>query len=121
MLHAMDKILAPGFWALLVKPFYITRFIVGIIPFLIRNRPAVCEPRIFAFFQALRRDPSTANMRIFQAGFCWGGRYTFLLARDHEGDRVVRPGKRRRARSPCSTRRSRRIRVTWCSRRWRRM
>jgi len=47
-----------------------------LIPFLFFNRPTVAQPRVFAFFNSLR---TSTSLPIGAAGFCWGGKHTFLL------------------------------------------
>jgi len=88
----MTNLEKKGFLATLLKPFFFIRLLMLYIPFAMHNKLATIRPRLFSWFQALRKDPTTANMKIFPAGFCWGGKYTALLAQDKEEDRVVRPG-----------------------------
>ena len=47
-------------------------------PWLIRKRPEVTQPLIESFVKALREDSSIG--KIGAAGYCWGGRYSILLA-----------------------------------------
>jgi dienelactone hydrolase len=64
-----------------------------VLPWLFKNRSSVCKPRIFNFFEAIRTSPPpfpTSSLRIGAAGFCWGGYYTLLLARDEPSSRVKR-------------------------------
>lgn len=55
--------------------------ISGFIPFMFYNRQAVCEPRVFKWFQDFRAA-QTDSLPLVTAGFCWGGKYVFLLASD---------------------------------------
>jgi len=83
-----EKIRKPASWlvTLFVKPFYIAKALYMAIPWIFRNRQAVVKPRIFNFFTALRKDSPSGKLGT--AGFCWGGYYTFLLARDEPSTRV---------------------------------
>jgi dienelactone hydrolase len=95
VMELMHKIMKPASWftTLFYKPFYILQAATVAIPWIIRNRPAVAKPRIFSFFQALRTSPppfSTPSLKIGAAGFCWGGKYTILLAANTPSSRVVR-------------------------------
>jgi dienelactone hydrolase len=90
----MEKLDAPSSWftTIFYKPFYILRAASLAIPFLIRNRISVAKPRVFNFVQALRTSPPpfpTNSLKIAAAGFCWGGKYTVLLAQDTPSSRVV--------------------------------
>ncbi|ORX34822.1 dienelactone hydrolase [Kockovaella imperatae] len=55
-------------------------------PFLITNREAVTKPKIEGFVQAVRAEPNTRH--IAAIGFCWGGRYSLLLAQEDSPARV---------------------------------
>jgi dienelactone hydrolase len=92
-LSLMEKILTPSSWltTLLYKPLYILRAASMAIPFFISNRGSVVKPRIFSFVQALRTSPppfETNNLKIGAAGFCWGGKYTVILAHDTPSSRI---------------------------------
>ena len=47
-------------------------------PFLVKHREAVAFPKIKEFLTHLRADPE--HKKIGSVGFCWGGRYSILLA-----------------------------------------
>lgn len=47
-------------------------------PWLVRQREAVTKPLIESFVAMLRKDP--AVQKIGATGYCWGGRYSILLA-----------------------------------------
>jgi dienelactone hydrolase len=84
---------ASWFTTLFYKPFYIAQALGIAILWLFKNRTSVCKPRIFNFFKALRTSPPpfpTNKLKIGAAGFCWGGRYTLLLAHDTPSSRVQR-------------------------------
>jgi len=94
-LDLMEKIMKPASWltTILYKPFYVLRAASMAIPFFFANRASIAKPRIFAFFQALRTSAppfETNSLKIGAAGFCWGGKYTVLLAHDTPSSRVHR-------------------------------
>jgi dienelactone hydrolase len=94
MLAIMDDLLAPSsfFHSLTVKPLLVIQCIFAFVPFVFFCRQSVSKPRVFDFFKALRTSSETANMKIGAAGFCWGGKYTVLLAQDMPSSRVHRQG-----------------------------
>lgn len=47
------------------------------VPFTFFTRLAVTQPRVFKFFHHLRNHE--ASLPIGAAGFCWGGKFVFLL------------------------------------------
>ncbi|MCJ1356762.1 MAG: hypothetical protein MMC33_006758 [Icmadophila ericetorum] len=53
------------------------------IPFLYYNRLAVSKPKVFKFFHELRTNEA-ASLPVGAAGFCWGGKFVFLLCHDSE-------------------------------------
>lgn len=53
------------------------------IPFSILNRVAVAQPRINKFFQDLQAD-NISGLPVGAAGYCWGGKFVFLLCSDFE-------------------------------------
>ena len=53
-----------------------------LVPFFITNRQSVVQSRITKFLTGIRSSPDTGNLKIGAAGFCWGGKYTFLLTHD---------------------------------------
>ncbi|KAF2502278.1 alpha/beta-hydrolase [Lophium mytilinum] len=65
-----------AFWHLL-------RVMRYLIPFMIKNSPSVAKPRIVTFFRELKKAEG-ADLPVGTAGFCWGGKYTTLLAHDEE-------------------------------------
>lgn len=90
-----NKIMKPASWrtTIFVKPLYILRCLSMVIPWLFYTRRAVCGPRIYGFFEALRKSPPpfpTKDLKIAAAGFCWGGYYTVQLTHDTPESRVVR-------------------------------
>jgi dienelactone hydrolase len=91
----MDKIMQPSSWltTILYKPVYAIQTMFYAIPWKMQNPPSVSQPRVFSFFQALRTSPPpfpTENLKIGAAGFCWGGKYTVLLAHNTPSSRVQR-------------------------------
>jgi len=59
----------------------------GFIPFIARNRIGRSFPVVENFFSELRKAEG-ANLPVGAAGFCWGGKHTFLLARK-AGDQAL--------------------------------
>ena len=53
------------------------------IPFLYHNRLSVSKPRVYNFFHALRNSEASL-LPVGAAGFCWGGKFVFLLCSDSE-------------------------------------
>ena len=57
--------------------------------FLYRCRVSLVQPRLVAFLSSIRSAPGTAALPIGLAGFCWGGKFVFLLcspSADHDND-----------------------------------
>lgn len=52
--------------------------VAGFAPFLFFCRLAVTQPRVYKFFHDLR-DHEATSLPVGAAGFCWGGRFVFLL------------------------------------------
>ena len=59
------------------------RLVSSFAPFLFFTRLAVTRPRVYKFFHDLR-DHEAASLPIGAAGFCWGGKYVFLLCSGSE-------------------------------------
>ncbi|KAI9813431.1 MAG: hypothetical protein M1827_004106 [Pycnora praestabilis] len=80
ILPIMDKILSPISIFSKVPLVFVAAY--HFIPFLISNRKSVAYPRILSFMQALHANPPIAStpLRVGAAGFCWGGKFTVLLA-----------------------------------------
>lgn len=53
------------------------------LPFMFFNRLAVTQPRVYKFFHDLRNHEA-ASLPIGAAGFCWGGKFVFLLCSGSE-------------------------------------
>lgn len=90
----MKAIMTPSSWltTLMYKPLYIVQAMYHVIPWFVRTRQSVCKPRIFSWFQSLRTSPApfpTADLKVGAAGFCWGGKYIFLLCADPPSSRVL--------------------------------
>ncbi|KAF2470102.1 dienelactone hydrolase family protein [Lindgomyces ingoldianus] len=71
----LPEFMAGGLSAL----WHLLKCIWYIIPFRIATRPSVMRPRIFNFFHALRKDEA-AHIPLGAAGFCWGGKWSTILA-----------------------------------------
>ncbi|KAK9480536.1 Alpha/Beta hydrolase protein [Lipomyces japonicus] len=52
----------------------------GIVSFLIASRPSVTTPKIAKFVEQVKA--AEPNLPVFVVGFCWGGRYSLILATD---------------------------------------
>ncbi|CZT02943.1 related to dienelactone hydrolase family protein [Rhynchosporium agropyri] len=84
---------APLLTSILYKPLYALQALYHAIPWFITTRPSICRPRIIKFFQDLRTSSppfETSALKIGVCGFCWGGRYTFMLAKDLPSTRIKR-------------------------------
>ncbi|WVF65951.1 hypothetical protein IAT40_000689 [Kwoniella sp. CBS 6097] len=55
-------------------------------PWVAKHREAVSKPLIEKYVQAVRADPSTG--KIAAVGYCWGGRYSLILAQDDSPAKV---------------------------------
>ncbi|KAF2798297.1 dienelactone hydrolase family protein, partial [Melanomma pulvis-pyrius CBS 109.77] len=75
-IHALDHGGVAKIWHLLKCIFYV-------IPFRWATRPSIIHPRIFGFFHALRNNEA-AHLPLGAAGFCWGGKWSTILAWDEE-------------------------------------
>ncbi|ORY68800.1 Alpha/Beta hydrolase protein [Pseudomassariella vexata] len=87
---------SPDWWTTLVlKPWWAIRIASALLPFGFWTREAVTRPRIIKFFQDLRSSPApfatVERLRIGVAGFCWGGYYTVLLAKDLPENQIATP------------------------------
>ncbi|KAG9231414.1 Alpha/Beta hydrolase protein [Amylocarpus encephaloides] len=94
-METMAAITAPAPWTttLLYKPVWVFRAIMTAVPWWIKTRISVCQPRIFSYLSSIRTSAppfETAKLKIGVAGFCWGGKHAFLLAADPSGSRVAR-------------------------------
>ncbi|MCJ1286538.1 hypothetical protein MMC26_005884 [Xylographa opegraphella] len=81
---AMDTLLTKSTWTntmMKVPAFF--QVVVQFIPFLIKNRQSVAWPTITKWTHALRAHEGT-SLPVGAAGFCWGGKYVFLLCHDAE-------------------------------------
>jgi len=52
-------------------------------PFLFFNRQSVAKPKVFKFFHDMRANEA-ASQAVGAAGFCWGGKWVFMLCADPE-------------------------------------
>jgi len=79
MLH-MEKVSDPKVSIFSKILLVLWNIIPSVAPFLFKNRPANVTPKVTTFFKALREDPETKDLKIGSAGYCWGGKYTAILA-----------------------------------------
>jgi len=91
----IDKIMEPTSWfnTIVWKPYYVLQAMMVALPWRWYNGIPATQGRVFSFFQALRTSAPpfpTNNLKIASAGFCWGGKHTFLLAEDTPSSRVHR-------------------------------
>ncbi|KAI4166325.1 MAG: hypothetical protein LQ342_000215 [Letrouitia transgressa] len=77
----MDRITGDG-WMIGKIP-AVLRAIAHFAPFLFFTRLSIAQPRVYKFFHDLRTNEG-ASLPIGTAGFCWGGKFSFLLASDSE-------------------------------------
>lgn len=89
------KLPSPDWYTTLVmKPWWAWQILSQFGVFGWRCRMSVSKPRIFGFFQAIRQSPPPgeldpdAPLKVGAVGFCWGGKYTVLLAQDTPSSRV---------------------------------
>lgn len=66
------------------KPLILAKIIPSFATFLIKNRPGVITPKVTAFFKSVHEAPETKDLKVGAAGYCWGGKYTTLLAHGPE-------------------------------------
>ena len=91
----MDKVTTPSSWftAIFYKPVWTVQLLSHAIPWKSKTNPTKTYPGVLSFIQALRTSTppfETSNLKIGAAGFCWGGKHTFLLAADKPSSRVKR-------------------------------
>ncbi|KAL9613196.1 MAG: hypothetical protein Q9167_002273 [Letrouitia subvulpina] len=77
----MDTITGDG-WMIGKIPAFM-RAVGHFVPFLFFTRLSVSQPRVYKFFHDLRINEG-ASLPTGVAGFCWGGKFTFLLASDSQ-------------------------------------
>ncbi|KAI9880802.1 MAG: hypothetical protein M1830_000238 [Pleopsidium flavum] len=78
---SMDTITGTGWMIGKILP--LAHAISAFVPFLFFNRLAVTKPRVYKFFHGLRANEA-ASLPVGAAGFCWGGKFVFLLCSDSE-------------------------------------
>ncbi|KAF1810304.1 dienelactone hydrolase family protein [Eremomyces bilateralis CBS 781.70] len=66
------------FW----KVVYAVQAVAIFLPWAFATKPAKTYPGVVKFMKALRAEDEDHSVGV--AGFCWGGKHTFLLARDTE-------------------------------------
>ncbi|KAH8687689.1 dienelactone hydrolase [Tricladium varicosporioides] len=91
----IERVRSPQPWltTIFYKPAWVAQILYHAIPFIIRNRQANFQPRVYNFITALRTSPppyETDDLKISAAGFCWGGYYTVLLCQNSPDTRVKR-------------------------------
>jgi dienelactone hydrolase len=59
-----------------------------LIPFFATNRQSVVMSRLISVITTIRTSPETSSLKLGAAGFCWGGKYAFLLAHDAPSSRI---------------------------------
>ncbi|KAI9663826.1 MAG: hypothetical protein M1821_007316 [Bathelium mastoideum] len=88
--------LIEGNVGILTKASAMITFLWNFIPFMISCRAGVCQPRIWEFISKVRASEEAKGKGIGAAGFCWGGKYTFLLCgpegKDKDGNWLVDAG-----------------------------
>lgn len=89
---SFEAMQAEGFWNKLYNIGHALYLIRWFPFFMWYCRPAVAQPRIMAWFKALRANQA-ANLPVGTAGFCWGGKYVTELCWDQvktdDGKRLV--------------------------------
>jgi hypothetical protein len=91
----LDKIMNPASWftTIFIKPFYVLQVMYMLLPWFIRNTFGKTRGGVVRFFQAIRTSPppfETRYLKVAAAGFCWGGKHVFYLARGNFADRAIR-------------------------------
>jgi dienelactone hydrolase len=104
-LPLMDKIMEPASWftTIVYKPVWIVQALMIAIPWKRASDISVTKDRVLSFFQAVRTSPppfETNNLKVGAAGFCWGGKHAFLLARDEASSRATRHQSQIDAKTP---------------------
>ncbi|KAF2122869.1 Alpha/Beta hydrolase protein [Lophiotrema nucula] len=79
LLTSIHRLSQPG----LGKLWHLVKCIYYLIPFRWATRPSVTKPKIINFFKDIRRNEG-ANLPVGTAGYCWGGKWTTVLASDSE-------------------------------------
>ncbi|MCJ1410291.1 hypothetical protein MMC19_004376 [Ptychographa xylographoides] len=84
LFKAMDELEKKGSWLDTAwKIFPLATAVSNFVPFLFKNRLSVAKPRVYKFFHDLRANEGT-SLPVGAVGYCWGGKYTFLLCSDSE-------------------------------------
>ena len=74
-----------GFLSALLFPFRLLWQLPSLLRWLRRHGDEVSRPLVYAAAQVLRKKADALGVKLFAAGYCYGGRYSCLLAGSNNG------------------------------------
>ncbi|KOS42307.1 hypothetical protein ACN38_g6833 [Penicillium nordicum] len=80
MMSATKEVLkTSGLTTWLMKPYYLASMLTRMVPFMYHNTFKASWPMVRDFFKSVRENEA-AELPIYGAGFCWGGKHIVNLA-----------------------------------------